>query len=45
MLGAALGGLLLDHFSVAATFLGGAALLLLASRRLSAQGRMHVVSA
>ncbi len=31
MLGAAFGGLLLDHFSVAATFLGGAALLVLAS--------------
>jgi predicted MFS family arabinose efflux permease len=31
MLGAALGGLLLDHFSVAATFVGGAALLLLGS--------------
>ena len=31
MLGAALGGLLLDHVSIAATFLGGAALLVLAS--------------
>jgi len=31
MLGAGFGGLLLDHFSVAATFLGGAALLMLAS--------------
>lgn len=31
MTGAGLGGLLLDHFSVAATFLGGAALLVLAS--------------
>jgi predicted MFS family arabinose efflux permease len=31
MLGAALGGMLLDHFSVAATFIGGTALLLLAS--------------
>jgi predicted MFS family arabinose efflux permease len=31
MLGAALGGLLLDHFSIAATMVGGAALLILAS--------------
>jgi predicted MFS family arabinose efflux permease len=31
MLGAALGGLLLDHFSISATLLGGAALLVLAS--------------
>ena len=31
MLGASLGGVLLDHFSVAATFVGGSALLLLAS--------------
>jgi predicted MFS family arabinose efflux permease len=31
MLGAALGGLLLDHISIAATFVGGAALLVLAS--------------
>ena len=31
MLGAAFGGLLLDHFSITATFLGGAALLVLAS--------------
>jgi len=31
MLGAALGGLLLDHISVAATFLGGTVLLALAS--------------
>lgn len=31
MLGAALGGLLLDHLSIAATLLGGAALLVLAS--------------
>jgi predicted MFS family arabinose efflux permease len=31
MLGAALGGVLLDHYSVAATFVGGTALLLLAS--------------
>jgi predicted MFS family arabinose efflux permease len=43
MLGAALGGILLDHFSVAATFIGGTALLLLASlavgggKRLQAQ--------
>jgi predicted MFS family arabinose efflux permease len=31
MLGASLGGVLLDHFSVVATFVGGSALLLLAS--------------
>jgi predicted MFS family arabinose efflux permease len=31
MLGAALGGLLLDNFSVAATFVGGAVLLFLAA--------------
>jgi predicted MFS family arabinose efflux permease len=31
MLGASLGGLLLDHFSVVATFIGGAALLILGS--------------
>jgi predicted MFS family arabinose efflux permease len=31
MLGAAFGGLLLDHFSIAATFSGGAALLFLAA--------------
>jgi predicted MFS family arabinose efflux permease len=31
MLGASFGGLLLDHFSIAATFVGGAALLVLAS--------------
>src|SRR5207237_7100157 len=31
MLGAALGGLLLDHISVAATFIGGTVLLVLAS--------------
>ena len=31
MLGAALGGLLLDHVSIAATFIGGTVLLVLAS--------------
>ena len=31
MLGAAFGGLLLDHISVAATFIGGTVLLVLAS--------------
>jgi predicted MFS family arabinose efflux permease len=31
MLGAALGGLLLDHISIAATLLGGTVLLILAS--------------
>lgn len=40
MAGAAFGGLLLDHFSVAATFLGGAALLLLASVAVG-QGRLR----
>jgi predicted MFS family arabinose efflux permease len=44
MLGAAFGGLLLDHFSVAATFLGGAALLVLASAAV-AQGRMRPLPA
>jgi predicted MFS family arabinose efflux permease len=44
MLGAAFGGLLLDHFSVAATFLGGAALLVLASVAVG-QGRMRAVPA
>jgi len=37
MLGAAFGGLLLDHFSVAATFVGGAALLVLASFAVKSQ--------
>jgi predicted MFS family arabinose efflux permease len=40
MLGAAFGGLLLDHFSVAATFLGGAAVLVLASIAVG-QGRLR----
>ena len=31
MIGAALGGLLLDHFSIAATLIGGAGLLVLAA--------------
>jgi predicted MFS family arabinose efflux permease len=44
MLGAAFGGLLLDHFSVAATFVGGAALLMLAPLAAS-KGRMLAVSA
>jgi predicted MFS family arabinose efflux permease len=44
MLGAAFGGLLLDHFSVAATFVGGAALLMLAPLAAST-GRMRAVPA
>jgi predicted MFS family arabinose efflux permease len=44
MLGAAFGGLLLDHFSVGATFLGGAALLVLASVVVG-RGRMRAVPA
>ena len=43
MLGAALGGLLLDHFSITATFLGGAALLVLASVAVG-QGRLRAVA-
>jgi len=42
MLGAGFGGLLLDHFSIAATFAGGAALLVLASAA-AGQGRMRAM--
>lgn len=42
--GAAFGGLLLDHFSVAATFVGGAALLLLASLAVN-RGRLQPLPA
>ena len=41
MLGAALGGVLLDHFSVAATFVGGAALLVLASLTVGSGRRLY----
>jgi predicted MFS family arabinose efflux permease len=41
MLGAALGGVLLDHFSVVATFVGGTALLLLASLAVGSGRRLH----
>jgi predicted MFS family arabinose efflux permease len=41
MLGAALGGLLLDHFSVVATFVGGSALLLLASLTVGSGRRLR----
>jgi predicted MFS family arabinose efflux permease len=42
--GAGFGGLLLDHFSIGATFVGGAALLVLASLAVH-RGRMHAVPA
>jgi predicted MFS family arabinose efflux permease len=41
MLGASLGGVLLDHFSVVATFVGGSALLLLASLAVGNGHRLH----
>jgi predicted MFS family arabinose efflux permease len=41
MLGAALGGVLLDHFSVVATFVGGTSLLLLASLAVGSGRRLH----
>jgi predicted MFS family arabinose efflux permease len=41
MAGAAFGGVLLDHFSVAATFLGGTALLLLASLAIGSGRRLR----
>ena len=41
MLGGAFGGLLLDHISVAATFIGGTALLLLASLIIGSGERIH----
>ena len=41
MLGAALGGLLLDHLSLAATWTGGAALLLLASLTVGSSHRLQ----
>jgi predicted MFS family arabinose efflux permease len=41
MSGAALGGVLLDHFSIATTFIGGAALLLLASLAVGSGRRLH----
>jgi predicted MFS family arabinose efflux permease len=44
MAGAGFGGLLLDHFSVAATFVGAAAMLALASVA-AGRGRLHAVPA
>jgi predicted MFS family arabinose efflux permease len=41
MLGAAFGGLLLDHFSIAATFAGGTALLVLASLAIGSGRRLR----
>jgi predicted MFS family arabinose efflux permease len=41
MLGASLGGVLLDHFSVVTTFVGGSALLLLASVTVGNGHRLH----
>jgi predicted MFS family arabinose efflux permease len=41
MAGASLGGVLLDHFSVASTFVGGAVLLMLASLTVGSGRRLH----
>ena len=41
MAGAAFGGVLLDHFSVAAPFLGGTALLVLASLAIGSGRRLR----
>jgi predicted MFS family arabinose efflux permease len=41
MLGAAFGGLLLDHYSIAATFIGGTALLVLGSLSVGSGQRLR----